>query len=96
MTDRPCLPLFDTTGHGTATMAAAKRLLESKKVTSLVVRLHDGSHYDNIREIMFPDSQRGVVELHNGEGSMAGITMPAQIVVIPLWLISHAEGRPAD
>lgn len=96
MTDRPSLPRFDTTGHGTATMAAAKRLLESGKVTSLVVRLHGGSHYDNVRDIMFPEGQPGVVELHDDEGSMAGITMPAHIVVVPLWLVSHVEGRPAD
>lgn len=96
MSDRPSLPRFDTTGHGTATMAAAKRLLESGKATHLIVRLHDGSHYDNVREIVFPDGQPVVVELHDDEGSMVGVTMPASIVIVPLWLISHVEGRPAD
>jgi hypothetical protein len=94
MSDGPSLPRFDTTGHGTSTMAAAKHLLESGRATRLIVRLHGGSHYDNVREITFPESQPGVVELRDDEGSMAGVTMPPSIVVVPLWLISHVEGRP--
>lgn len=96
MSDRPSLPRFDTTGHGTATMAAAKRLLESGKVKDLIVRLHDGSHYDSVNEIGFPESQPGVVEINNGDREVSGLTTPARIVIVPLWLISHVEGRPAD